>query len=146
MIFLRKYVRGRDEIDYAAIFRGIGLQFEQHAAGGRAYIGADMADEGGRLNIKSVPASTPAYEQGLNTGDQIVAIDGYRASMAFLTNYLAEKKPNETVKLTIFRLDRIREVPFVLGEDKRHDYEISPVAEPSGDQKKLYQQYLLAEL
>jgi predicted metalloprotease with PDZ domain len=145
--FFAKYVRGRDEIDYAAILRGIGLQFESSAAGAsRGYIGANLADEGGRLMIRTIPADTPAYEQGLNTGDQIVAVDGHRTTLTFLSSYINERKPKDIVKLTIFRHDRLREVPFVLGEDKGPNYELSPVAEPTEEQRKLYQQYLQATL
>jgi predicted metalloprotease with PDZ domain len=79
--FFSKYVRGEAEIDYNGIVNGIGLQLaatEPDKA--KAYIGADFTEENGRLNIRTVSANTPAYEQGLNTGDQIVAIDGYRES------------------------------------------------------------------
>jgi predicted metalloprotease with PDZ domain len=145
--FFSKYVRGREEIDYATIFAGIGIALSAERAGaGRAYIGADFAEEGGRLIVRSVPANTPAYEQGLNTGDQMVAIDGYRASQAFLQNYIGERKPNDVIKLTIFRFDRMREVPFTLGENTATDYELTPIAEASAEQKKLYKDYLLADL
>ena len=145
--FFAKYVRGTDEIDYASIFRGIGIEFGASNTGpGRSYIGANMADEAGRLMIRTVPAGTPAYEQGLNTGDQIVAVDGNRASLTFLSGYINERKPGDTVKLTVFRHDRLREIPFVLGEDDSPSYELSTVAEPTPEQQKLYQQYLQAEL
>jgi predicted metalloprotease with PDZ domain len=145
--FFAKYVRGREELDYAGIFSGIGLQFTAERAGtGRAYIGADLADEGGRLTVRSVPAGSPAYEQGLNTGDQIVAIDGYRASNAFLQSYLAERKPNDIVRLSVFRFDRLREITFTLGENRSQDYDLTPVSAPTEEQKKLYKEYLLADL
>ena len=145
--FFSKYVRGEAEIDYNSIVNGIGLQL---VAGepdkSKAYIGADLAEEGGRLTIRTVPANTPAYEQGLNTGDQIVAIDGYRASNAFLQSYLAERKPNDTVKLTVFRFDKLREVTFKLGANMRGDYSFKPVDKPSDSQRKLYRDYMKAEL
>ncbi|MEO7539361.1 MAG: PDZ domain-containing protein, partial [Pyrinomonadaceae bacterium] len=145
--FFAKYVRGREDIDYAGILSGMGLQFKaEPTATGKAYIGADLADDGGRLTVKTVPVGTPAYQQGLNTNDQIVAIDGYRTSLSFLQNYISERKPNDIVRLTVFRLDRLREVPFTLGEDMSKEYEVSPVAAPTDEQKKLYKEYLLADL
>ena len=145
--FFAKYVRGRAEIDYAAIVSGLGLQMNTKQSGtGKAYIGADTTETDGRLNIRSIPAGTPAFEQGLNTGDQIVAIDGYRASSAFMTSYLGERKPNDVVKLTIFRFDKLREIAFTLGSDARKDYSFAPVAEPTEDQKRLYRQYFNVDL
>jgi predicted metalloprotease with PDZ domain len=145
--FFLKYVRGEAEIDYNGILKGIGLQLvatEPDKA--KAYIGADFTEENGRLNIRTISANTPAYEQGLNTGDQIVAIDGYRASNSFLQSYLAERKPNDTVKLTVFRFDKLRDVTFKLGANMRADYSFKPVDQPTDDQRRLYREYLKAEL
>ncbi len=145
--FFSKYVRGEAEIDYDAIMSGIGVKTnvgEPNKA--RAYIGADLAEEAGRLTIRSIPADTPAYEQGLNTGDQIVAVDGYRASQSFMQSYLSEKKPNDKVKLTIFRFDKLRDVTFTLGANLRRDYSFAPVDSPTAEQTRLYQGYLNAEL
>ena len=145
--FFSKYVRGEAEIDYSGIVNGIGLRMNATEPDrSKAYIGADLVEENGRLTIRTIPSNTPAYEQGLNTGDQIVAIDGYRASNAFLQSYLAERKPNDSVKLTVFRFDKLREVPFKLGANMRADYSFKPVENPSDQQKRLYQEYMKAEL
>jgi predicted metalloprotease with PDZ domain len=145
--FFSKYVRGEAEIDYNGIVRGIGLQLAATEPDkSKAYIGADLTEENGRLTIRTVAANTPAYEQGLNTGDQIVAIDGYRASNSFLQSYLAERKPGDTVKLTVFRFDKLRDMSFKLGANMRADYSFKPVDQPTDDQRRLYREYLKAEL
>lgn len=145
--FFAKYVRGTDEIDFDGILQGIGLQLsEAETRDGKPYIGAEFAEEGGRLTIRLIPANSPAYEQGLNTGDQIVAVDGYRASQNFLQTYIGEKKPGETVKLTIFRFDKLRDLEFRLGDDSRMEYTIAPISDPTEGQKKLYTGYLKADL
>src|SRR4051794_36827006 len=130
--FFSKYVRGTVEIDYNALVQPIGLRFVAAEPNrGKAYIGADLAEDGGRLTIRTIAAGTPAYEQGLNTGDQIVAIDGYRASQSFLQSYLGNKKPNDKVRLTVFRFDRMRDIDLVLGENTRRDYSFLPVESPT---------------
>lgn len=145
--FFAKYVRGQAEIDFNGIVKGIGLEL---AAGEpnktRAYIGADMAEENGRLTIRTITANTPAYEQGLNTGDHIIAIDGYRASQAFVQSYIGEKKPNDKVKLTLFRFDKMREITFTLGSDSRKDYGFSALEKRTAEQRRRYKDYLNAEL
>jgi len=145
--FFSKYVSGTSEIDYDAVVGGIGLVLNQKPTNnGKAYIGANLADTDDRLTVRSIPAGTPAYEQGINTGDQIVAIDGYRTNQAFLQNYINEKKPGDTVKLTIFRFDKLREISFVLGTDTRKDFSFAPVAAPTEQQQTLYKQYLGTDL
>jgi predicted metalloprotease with PDZ domain len=145
--FFSKYVRGTEEIDYSGILQGVGLQLKAGANNAdKAYIGANLAEEDGKLLVRSIPADTPAYEQGLNTGDQIVAVDGNRASQAFLTSYIGERKPNDKVKMTIFRFDRLRDIEFTLGGNIRKSYSIVPVENPSDAQKTIYQSYMQAEL
>ncbi len=145
--FFAKYVRGTEEIDYNSIVNGIGLKMTiRQNNTGRAYIGADMAEESGRLTIRTVPAGTPAFEQGLNTGDQLVAVDGYRASQNFMQSYIGDKKPGDVVKLTLFRFDRLRDINFTLGGNMRREYSFDSVDEPTDLHRRLYRDYLNAEL
>ena len=145
--FFAKYVRGTSDIDYNAALTGLGLRVvATEANAGKAYIGADLAEDSGRLTIRSIPAGTPAYEQGLNTGDQIVAVDGYRASQNFLQSYVGERKPGDKIRFTIFRFDKLRDVDFSLGNNTRTDYRIAAVEAPTDIQKRLYADYLKAEL
>ena len=145
--FFAKYVRGTADIDVDSIVNGIGLHFKAtNDNSKKAYIGADLIEANGVLSIRSVPANTPAYEQGLNSGDQIVAVDGYRASQAFLQSYIGERKPGDKIKLTIFRLDALKEITFTLGANTRKDYAFDPLAEPTTEQTRLLKQYLNADL
>lgn len=145
--FFAKYVRGTAEIDYNSIVNSIGLKLDAAEPSiGKAYVGADLAEDNGRLNVRSVPANTPAYDQGLNSGDQILAIDGNRASLTFMQSYLAERKPGDKVKLTLFRFDRLRDIDFTLGNNERKDYTFARVDSPTDEQKRLYHGYLNAEL
>jgi predicted metalloprotease with PDZ domain len=145
--FFSKYVRGRADIDYAAIVRPFGLDFTaSEPSDGHAFIGAELTEDNGKLSIRSVAAGTPAYDQGLNTGDQIIAVDGYRANQSFLQNYLAERKPGDKVRLTLFRFDRLRDIDLTLGNNERKEYSFIPVSSPSDAAKKLYRDYLGAEL
>jgi predicted metalloprotease with PDZ domain len=145
--FFSKYVRGRDEIDYNATLSAIGLQLSTGASRREAaYLGATLAQVGERLNITALPVNTPAYEQGLNANDQIVAVDGNRASQTFLQSYLAEKRPGDKIKLTVFRFDEMRDIEITLGGRAPQNYEIVAVANPTDEQKRLYQSYFGTEL
>ncbi|MEP7214308.1 MAG: PDZ domain-containing protein [Acidobacteriota bacterium] len=145
--FFAKYVRGTADIDYNQIVNGIGLRaIASETNAGKAYIGADLSEDAGRLTVRTVAAGTPAYDQGLNTGDQIVAVDGYRASQNFLQSYISERKPGDKVRFTLFRFDKLRDVDFTLGTNTRREYRFAPVESPTDVQKRLYADYLRAEL
>jgi predicted metalloprotease with PDZ domain len=72
------------EIDYRAALDWYGLEFglsdvpPDDAA--RARIGAAVADADGRLIVVNVPRGTPAFDAGMNPGDEIVAIDNFRVT------------------------------------------------------------------
>jgi predicted metalloprotease with PDZ domain len=144
--FFSKYVRGREDIDYNSILIGFGLKLSVTSGRETAYLGANLRQDGDRLNITSLAQGTPAYEQGLNANDQIIAIDGNRASQNFLQSYLGEKKPGDKIKLTVFRFDTIREIEITLGGRAAPSYRIGAVENPTEDQKRLYKDYFGADL
>jgi len=144
--FFSKYVRGREDIDYNSILSAIGLQLTTGGGNEAAYLGADLTQTGDKLTVRATPAGTPAYEQGLNTADEIIAVDGNRASQTFLTSYLNDKRPGDKIRLTVFRFDRVRDIEITLGGRAPQDYKIVAVANPTDEQKRLYQSYFGAEL
>ena len=146
--FFARYVRGREELDYNGALAAAGLRVdlsEAPAAGkpqDRAYLGADLSQDGDRLLVSRVYAGSPAYEQGLNSGDQIVALDNMRVNRDFFNARLAEKRPGQLVNLTIFRFDDLSSLPIKLGAISDAIYRIVPVANPSDDQKRVYRSWL----
>ena len=147
--FFSRYVRGREELDYNAALEAVGLRLETtapaeggRAAAERAYFGATLVQDGDRLVVRNVPAGTPAYDQGLSANDQIVAVDGVRATRDFLNARLEEKRPGETVRITVFRLDQLRTFEVRLGGRAEGNYRIVPVQNPSPEQTRVYQDWL----
>jgi len=145
--FFSKYVRGTEDIDYNKILNGVGLRINLDSnAKKQAFLGGNLAQDGDKLMVRALASDTSAYQFGLNTNDQIVAVDGNRASQTFLTSYVADKKPGDKIKLTVFRFDALRDIEVTLGGQAKQDYKIVPVENPSEDQKRLYQDYLKSPL
>ncbi len=141
--FFSKYVHGKEELDYNAALEAAGLKLETSAAANaRVYFGADVAEEEGRLMVRRVYAGSPAYDQGLNAGDQIVAMDNMRATKEFFNARMAEKKPGELVNLTIFRFDDLSSLLIKLSDKREMSYRIVPVAAPTALQKQIYANWL----
>lgn len=143
--FFARYVRGREELDYNSALAAAGLRLDTTGAASKpvekAYLGADVAQESDRLIVRRVYAGSPAYEQGLNTGDQILALDNMRANKDFFDARIAEKKPGELINLTIFRFDDLSMLPIKLGGRIPPAFVILPVANPSEEQKRIYQSW-----
>ena len=146
--FFAKYVRGREELDYNASLEGAGLRLDTSGTAGgakpveKAYLGADLAQEGERLMVRRVYAGSPAYEQGLNSGDQIVALDNHRVTKEFFEARLAEKRPGDLANLTIIRFDDLSSLPLKLGGIIDAPYRIVFITNPNDQQKRIYQSWL----
>jgi len=141
--FFSKYVRGVQELDYNAALAAAGLKLETSAAtDAKVYFGADLEEDEGRLMVKRVYADSPAYEQGLNAGDQIVAMDNMRATKEFFNARMAEKKPGDVVNLTIFRFDDLSSLLIRLGDKRESSFKIVPVTTPTALQKQNYANWL----
>jgi predicted metalloprotease with PDZ domain len=92
--------------------------------------------------VTRVYVGSPAYEQGLNSGDQIVALDNMRVSKDFFEARLAEKRPGQLVRLTIFRFDDLSSLPIKLGAISDAVYGIVAVENPTLAQKQIYESWL----
>jgi predicted metalloprotease with PDZ domain len=146
--FFRRYVRGREELDYDAALAWAGLRLDTASdAAGRpapalADLGAALEERDDRLTVKNVPAGTAAYEQGLSAADQIVAVDGYRATLAFLNSRISDKRPGDPLTLTVFRGDELRTLNLKLGSRAAATYRIVPRPDATEQQRRNYQTWL----
>jgi predicted metalloprotease with PDZ domain len=156
--FFALYVRGR--VDLAAFYNetlaGAGLRLEQAghdiAEGGTAgtlppmkgFLGADLEDkpDGGYLVVKDVRTGSPAYEQGLNAKDKIIALDGARVDKATFEALIATKRPGDTVRIMVFRFDDTRTFDIRLAWAIDAPYRIGPLAHTNEQQKRIYQAWL----
>ena len=146
--FFSRYVRGREELDYNGALAAAGLRLEtggapdSSEAEAKVFLGADLTQDVDKLMVTRVYAGSPAYEQGLNAGDQIVAFDNMRASRDFVNARLAEKRVGETVTLTVFRFDDLRTFTIKLGQSETGMYRIVRDQNPTEQEKRIYRSWL----
>ena len=146
--FFARYVRGREELDYQKAFGAVGLRLDKglrDSAGKpveRVYLGADVAQEGDRVIVRRVYAGSAAYEQGLNTDDQIIALNNMRVNKDFFEARVAERKPGDLINLTIFRFDDLSTLLIKLGGRTDGTYRIVPAESPTEQQRQIYRSWL----
>jgi len=145
--FFNRYVRGTEELNYSVALEAAGLRLDTMGMGTgtgdeKVYFGADVAQEEDRLIVRRVYAGSPAYEQGLNAGDQIVAVDNMRVTKDFFNARLAEKKPGDLINLTIFRFDDLSTLLIKLAERREGTYRIVPLPSQTEAQKRVYKSWL----
>ena len=146
--FFSRFVRGKDELNYDSALQAAGLRLnrsgsaEMTGQSQRAFLGAELEQTGERLMVTSVRSGTPAYEQGLNARDQIVALDGARVNNDLFESLIAGKRPGDIIHLTIFREDNLRPLDIKLGGRVDVPYQIERVASPTEAQKQIYRSWL----
>jgi len=147
--FFAKYVRGTEDLNYNSALAAAGLQLDTGittADGGkpieRVFFGADVEQQGERLMVRRVYAGSPAYEQGLNAGDQIVALDNMRVTRDFFNARIAEKKPGDLINLSIFRFDDLSTLLIKLGGRAEGTYRITTLPAQTEAQKQIYRAWI----
>ncbi len=89
-----------------------------------------------------VLAGSPAYEQGLNANDQIVALDGARVNKEMLETMLTARPPGDVIRLTIFRFDDLRTLEIRLGDRMDVLFRILTLSQLTEEQKQIYQGWM----
>jgi predicted metalloprotease with PDZ domain len=155
--FFANYVRGKNDLAsvYNAMLSGAGLRLEQDGFGIgllegdrparlKGFLGADLEDkpDGDFIVIKNVRAGSPAYDQGLNAKDKIIALDGARVDKDTFEALIAAKHRSDTVRITVFRFDDVRTFDIRLTGSVDAPYQIIPMAQVSEEQKRIYQGWL----
>ena len=151
--FFARYVRGTEELPYNQELAAAGLEVQQallpieqvnHVGDiiRSPYLGAELEDSGEFVSVKNVRADSPAYEQGLNAKDLIIAIDGERANTKRLIALLGSKIPGDVIRLTVFRNDDLRTLNIKLGSRIAADYQIVKLPARSEQQKRIYDSWM----
>lgn len=149
--FFARYVRGHDELPYNQFFSAAGLRLEQSGvsvdesnavAPMRGFLGADVEDRGDFVYVQSVRAGSPAYEQGLNAKDLIMALDGARVNKESFETRIAAKRPGEIVHISFFRNEDLRTLEIKLGGRIDAPYRLVRSPSANDQQKKIYQAWL----
>ncbi len=149
--FFSRYVRGKEEIPYNQFLSAAGLGLEQPDKVGFSfsglrnkligYLGADLEDSGDFINVRDVRAGSPAYEQGLNARDKIVALNGTHMNREGFEAAIAAK-PGEAVRLTVLRNEDLRTLESTLETRTDAPYRIVQLPSATDEQKQLYQSWL----
>ena len=138
----RRLVEETAEIDWAGLWAPFGVTVEERPAGvpesweAGGWLGVETEDKAGRTYFKSVRADGPSAE-AVAAGDELVALDGIRATAESLPKRMAEKRPGTRVRLTLLRGDRLIGVEVSLGRPPEERIALVPDPKASPAEKRL---------
>lgn len=152
--FFNHALRGTQELSYD-VFNHVGLEVKfrprESASdkGGTPPRGRGDKIEGwigvvprGGSTLAGVLEGSPAMAAGLYADDEIVALDGVKCDAPGLTQRLESRKPGETAKVTIFRRDRLLEVPVTVAAKPADGVYLQKVENPTDAQRRAYEAWL----
>lgn len=134
-------------IDFDALLAKAGLEFVYPKKTKEiSTTGFSSTDKHGLLTLTRVYADSAAWNAGLTTGDQIVAINGLKVTQGSLKTRLAQYKIGDTVTVSLFRRDRLVEKTLTLTAKKDKKPMIRVVDKPTNKQKAFYKAWRGVEL
>jgi predicted metalloprotease with PDZ domain len=130
--FFQHYIHGRELPDYARLFAAAGVLLQKQAAG-RAWWGDVQIEMHGAPRIAAAPqTNSPAYEAGLDVGDELKTIDGVAITNASVPpEVIARHKPGDVVAVGyVDRSRQMKSTRVTLAEDP--SFELVPVESIGG--------------
>lgn len=145
--FFQKYIWGTDVIDYNAFLKPVGCQLAVSQNTTEGYIGADSRVTEGKLIITSVLRDSPAYNDGLNVNDEIVAINDNAVTPRVNGLNTAAKgfAPGEKIKVSLVRDGLKKDIMVSLSTNPNKTMKIERLPNSSTEQETLYKKWLWME-
>ncbi len=139
--FYDRYIHGIEELPFNDYLAPFGIELEPVEAN-TPYLGINVKTESGKEAIKTVAANSPAQLAGIDPGDELLAIDGFKITADKLTDRLRSYQPGKQISVTIFHADRLMIVPVILATPQPQQYHLKSIEHPSDLQRQLYTNWM----
>lgn len=104
----------------------------------RAYLGIETKATDGLARVTVVRSDGPAYADGVQVDDLLIAINDRRARSDELKTRLREFEPGEAITLTLLRRDQLRTITLTLGGKPDIKRKLERVKNPTAAQANAY--------
>lgn len=105
-------VETTQDIDFDTAFKKIGLEL-RYAESGNPWIGADFEYTGERVFVKNVVPDSPSHKGGLNSGDEILFLNGLRFLKEDADKLSSVVILDQAYEFIISRLNKLERVEFL---------------------------------
>ncbi|WP_181163794.1 M61 family metallopeptidase [Pontibacter mangrovi] len=140
---IRDYTSTVQPIDYQKYFRYAGLEIDTATTTlPDAYAGLDTRQKGDTLFISNVAYNSPAWQAGLRRTEQVLKINGEKASKELLASQMSKAKPGDTLQLLIAEEGRQRPVKVTVGRQRTKLYNITSLPNPTPLQREILASWL----
>lgn len=135
--FFNRYIDNTDELPFDEYLEPFGLQLSRiEPEEPLPHLGINVKAENGKTLIQFVEAASPAAVAGIDPGDELLAIEGWRVSAEQLSDRLKDYSIGDTIEVSVFHQDELRTLPVTLGTSQASRYQIVPVHNPTEIQQQ----------
>ncbi|MFP5285319.1 MAG: PDZ domain-containing protein, partial [Thermoanaerobaculia bacterium] len=106
------------------------------------WLGIESEVQAGRVIVTQVKRGTPAYEAGLNVGDELIALGDYRVPPEGWKDRLKAYRPGQKDTLLVARRERLMRLPIVFGEKPRLVWKLEPDPDATVEQRARLEDWL----
>jgi predicted metalloprotease with PDZ domain len=135
--FYDRYIHGLDELPFNEYLAPFGLILEPITEGKAPHTGMTLEAKNGLATVKSVLANSPAYLVGIDPGDEILAIEGFKIKADQINDRLLDYQPGDDIELTLFHHDRLIGVTITLSPPTPDRYQLKFIDNPTPTQQQL---------
>ncbi|MEO1761304.1 MAG: M61 family metallopeptidase [Cyanobacteria bacterium J06629_18] len=139
--FFQSYIHGIEELPFNEYLKPFGLKLVVDKIS-EPFLGIKVVSNNGKESIKFVEYDSPAQIAGIDAGDELLAIDGIKVTANQLNERLKDYQPQDTIEITVFHQDELRNYSVTLDEPRATKYEVVPVENPSATQKDNFAKFL----
>jgi predicted metalloprotease with PDZ domain len=94
------------------------------------------------LFIASVDVESPAWNAGLRMRQQLLQINGIKATTQLLIESMDKTMPGDKITIEVFTNNSTKEMEVIFGRKKQRNFTISPVESPAPLQKQILESWL----
>jgi predicted metalloprotease with PDZ domain len=136
--FYSRYIHGVEELPFNDYLAAVGIELKPINTNNIPTLGIIVKSEHGREMIKSVASNSPAQLAGVDAGDELLAIDGFKVTADKLTDRLKSYQVGQQIELTIFHGDRLITVSIILAPSQPDRYQLYQIEHPTDLQHQLF--------
>jgi predicted metalloprotease with PDZ domain len=140
--FFEQCIYGTAELPYNPYLETVGLQLKAETTETAPQMGLKVISEAGAEKIQFVESGSPGEAAGVESGDELLAINGFRIKAEQISDRLQDFQPGDTIELTLFHQDQLRTCQLTLTSPQPNLYKIVSLEQPSLESQRNFTQWL----
>lgn len=141
--FFTRFIDGVEELPFEEYLKPFGLELKKVYDEEKVpLLGIKVNSENGKEIIKFVEIGSPSQIAGINTEDELLAIDGFKVSGDQISDRLKDYQENDIIQVTVFHQDELRTLRVKLAAPQPVRYELVRIQNLSDSQKQNFTEWV----